>query len=118
VYQGNGYGPILDSPLFDYYPAAVRLHAGDLRVWTCTKHKRNQNDLGQDAIYVTVFNTDHPTAWQQITYGPAPSLLPGASIDLNGACAPSVVSLPGTTQYRMYYECDPVGGPVRVSAMP
>ena len=47
--------------VFDYYPSVVRIPSGNqLRVWTCT------NDANMDGIYLTVFNTDHPTSTAHI----------------------------------------------------
>jgi hypothetical protein len=98
VTQGNGYGPIISTPPYAYEPSAVRLGSNNLYVWTCGQF------AGQsDVIYLTIFNTDHPTSWQNAVWGPAAVLLPSYAPDAGGACSPSVVY--SGSLFRMYYEC-------------
>src|ERR671915_853807 len=69
VSPGSGHGPVINrGGVHDYESSAIRYHSGNLRVWSCTNHE------GHDAIYMTVFNTDHPTSVNNTDYPWPPSL--------------------------------------------
>lgn len=88
-----GYGIIYRNSGQDYEASAMRLGPNDLRVWTCGTQS------GADTIFLTEFNTDHPTnTYSNRTYGPGQVLYDGVS-----ACSPSVLLM--GSQFRMYYEC-------------